>query len=143
MADGDERRKLIVRRTPSPPSKLCNLLILLSFVLRFGAWRLPGLPGRSSCPFFRPDSGKTCMDDAATVRARRWTRIVPPAHAKATEMAIHAPSRTPVLLAVAVLLAVCAFDAVVHAVSPGPGRVSLSEATVTGGTVKDSPNAED
>src|SRR5258708_34797126 len=109
MADGDERRKLIVRRTPSPPSKLCNLLILLSFVLRVGAWRLPGLPVRSSCPFFRPDIGKTCMDDAATVRARRWTRIAPPAHPKATEMANHAPPRSPVRLAVAQLSAACAF----------------------------------
>src|ERR1700682_5600229 len=42
-------------------------------------------------------------------------------------MAIHAPSRTRVRFAVAVLSAVCAFHAVVHAASPVPARVSLSE----------------
>src|ERR1700692_4815299 len=55
-------------------------------------------------------------------------------------MAIHAPSRTR--FAAAVLSAVCAFHAVVHAASPVPDRVSLSESTITWSTVKYATNAE-
>src|SRR5258708_20522896 len=68
--------------------------------------------------------------------------MVPLADVKETEMAIPALSRPPVRLAVAVLWAVCAFDAVVHAVSPVPDRVSLSESTITWSTVKYATNAE-
>ncbi len=57
-------------------------------------------------------------------------------------MTIHAPSRTRVRFAVAVLSAVCAFDAVVHAASPVPDRVSLSESTMTWSTVNYATNAE-
>src|SRR6266403_4861672 len=58
-------------------------------------------------------------------------------------MAIHAPSRTRVRFAVAVLSAVCAFHAVVvHAASLVPDRVSLSESTITWSTVKYATNAE-
>jgi hypothetical protein len=57
-------------------------------------------------------------------------------------MAIHAPSRIRVRFAVAALSAVCAFHAVVHAASPVPDRVSLSESTVTWSTVKYATNAE-
>src|ERR1700681_1972840 len=57
-------------------------------------------------------------------------------------MAIHAPSRTRVRFAVAVLSAVCAFHADVHAASPVPDRVSLSESTITWSTVKYATNAE-
>src|SRR4030081_3752742 len=57
-------------------------------------------------------------------------------------MAIQAPSRTRVRFAVAVLSAVCAFHAVVHAASPVPDRVSLSESTITWSTVKYATNAE-
>src|ERR1700686_907883 len=57
-------------------------------------------------------------------------------------MAIHAPSRTRVRFAVAVLSAVCAFQADVHAASPVPDRVSLSESTMTWRTVKYAANAE-
>src|SRR3982074_2589356 len=57
-------------------------------------------------------------------------------------MAIHAPSRTRVLFAVAALSAVCAFHPVVHAASLVPDRVSLSESTITWSTVKYATNAE-
>src|SRR5229473_1712428 len=57
-------------------------------------------------------------------------------------MAIHAPWRTRVGFAVAVLSAVCAFRAVVHAASPVPDGVSLSESTITWSTVKYATNAE-
>ena len=57
-------------------------------------------------------------------------------------MAIHAPSRIRVRFAVAALSAVCAFHAVVHAASPVPDRVSLSESTITWSTVKYATNAE-
>src|SRR4030081_1490232 len=57
-------------------------------------------------------------------------------------MAIYAPSRTRVRFAVAVLSAVCAFHAVVHAASLVPDRVSLSESTITWSTVKYTTNAE-
>src|SRR6202022_5118955 len=57
-------------------------------------------------------------------------------------MAIHAPSRTCVRFAVAVLSAVCPFHAVVHAASPVPDRVSLSESTITWSTVKYATDAE-
>jgi hypothetical protein len=57
-------------------------------------------------------------------------------------MAIHARSRTRVRFAVAVLSAVCAFYAVVHAASPVPDRVSLRETTMTWSTVKYATDAE-
>src|SRR3982075_1659506 len=57
-------------------------------------------------------------------------------------MAIHPPSRPRVRFAVAVLSAVCGFDAVVHAASPVPDRVSLSESTITGSPVKYATDAE-
>src|SRR5260221_4543153 len=62
-------------------------------------------------------------------------------------MAMHAPSLTSVRLAVAVLSAValsvmCAFDSVVHAASPVPDGVSLSEQTMTWSTVKYATDAE-
>jgi hypothetical protein len=56
-------------------------------------------------------------------------------------MAIHAPSRSRVRFAIAVLTAACAFYAVVHAASPGPG-VSVSESTITWSTVKYAADAE-
>src|SRR3981081_4370627 len=57
-------------------------------------------------------------------------------------MAIHAPSRTRVGFAVAILSAVGAFHAVVHAASPVADRVSLSESTITWSTVKYATDAE-
>ena len=57
-------------------------------------------------------------------------------------MAIHAPSRTRVSFAVTVLSVVCAFHGLVHAASPVPDRVSLSESTITWSTVKYATNAE-
>src|SRR5712664_5015090 len=57
-------------------------------------------------------------------------------------MAIHAPSRTRVRFAGTVLWAVCAFQAVGHAASPVPDRVSLSDTTITWSTVKYETNAE-
>src|ERR1700716_1797889 len=57
-------------------------------------------------------------------------------------MAIHAPSRTRVGFAVAVLSAVGAFHAVVHAASPVADRVSLSESTITWSTVNYATDAE-
>src|ERR1700688_807804 len=51
-------------------------------------------------------------------------------------MAVQASSRTRVRFAVAVFSAVGGFHAVVHAASPLPDGVSLSEATVTWSTVK-------
>ncbi len=57
-------------------------------------------------------------------------------------MAIPAPSRIRVRFAAAALSAVCAFHAVVHAASPVPDRVSLSESTITWSTVKYATNAE-
>src|SRR6202158_6329557 len=57
-------------------------------------------------------------------------------------MAILAPSRTRVRFAVAVLSAVGAVHAVVHAAPPVPDRVSLSESTITWSTVKYATNAE-
>src|SRR3982074_2090677 len=57
-------------------------------------------------------------------------------------MAIHAPSRTRVGFAVAILSAVGAFHAVVHAASPVADRVSLSEWTITWSTVKYATDAE-
>jgi hypothetical protein len=66
---------------------------------------------------------------------------VAPAHSKATQMAIRAPSRGGVLLKIAALFAVCAFH-VVHAASPVPDRVSLSESTIAWNTVKYETTAE-
>src|SRR5712664_1516180 len=57
-------------------------------------------------------------------------------------MAVHAPSRTRVRFAVAVLSAVGAIHAVAHAASPVPDRVSLSESTITWSTVTYATNAE-
>jgi hypothetical protein len=57
-------------------------------------------------------------------------------------MAIHAPWRSRVRFAIAVLSAVCAYCAVVHAASPEPDRVSLSESTITWSTVGYATNAE-
>src|ERR1700738_342505 len=57
-------------------------------------------------------------------------------------MAIRAPSCTRVRFAVAVLSAACAFQAILHAASPTPDRVSLSESTITWSTVKYATNAE-
>src|ERR1700674_2721591 len=57
-------------------------------------------------------------------------------------MAIHAPSRTRIRFAVAVLSAVCAFHADVHAASPVPDRLSLSESTITWSTVKYATDSE-
>jgi hypothetical protein len=57
-------------------------------------------------------------------------------------MAIHAPSGSCVRFAIAVVWAVCGFDAVVHAASPVPDRVSLSESTITWSTVKYATDAE-
>src|SRR5271166_2468437 len=57
-------------------------------------------------------------------------------------MAIHAPSRSRVRFAIAVLSAVCAFYAVVHAASPEPDGVSLSESTIAWSTVKYATDAE-
>src|SRR6266436_466851 len=57
-------------------------------------------------------------------------------------MAIHARSRTRVRFAVAIFSAVYAFHAVVHAASPVPDGVSLSESTMTWSTVKYATDAE-
>ncbi|XIA62332.1 DUF5107 domain-containing protein [Bradyrhizobium sp. TZ2] len=57
-------------------------------------------------------------------------------------MAMHASSRNRVRFAVAALSAVCAFQAVVHAASPVPDRVSLSESTITWSTVNYATDAE-
>jgi hypothetical protein len=57
-------------------------------------------------------------------------------------MAIHAPSRSLVRFAVAVLAAACAFHAAVHAASPAPDRVSLRDSTMTWSTVKYATDAE-
>src|ERR1700730_1295516 len=62
-------------------------------------------------------------------------------------MASHAPSHSRVRFAVAVFSAavlsvMCAFHAVVHAASPVPDRVSLSESTITWSTVKYATDAE-
>src|SRR6266436_3803186 len=62
-------------------------------------------------------------------------------------MAMHAPSLTRVRFAVAVLSAavlsvMSAFDSVVHAASPVPDGVSLSEQTMTWSTVKYATDAE-
>src|ERR1700730_2353358 len=57
-------------------------------------------------------------------------------------MAIHAPSRARVGFAIGVLWAVCTLRGVVHAASPVPDRVSLSESTITWSTVKYATDAE-
>src|SRR6266550_8388946 len=57
-------------------------------------------------------------------------------------MPIHTRWRTRVRFAAAVLWAVCAFQAVGHAASPEPDRVSLIESTITWSTVKYATNAE-
>jgi hypothetical protein len=57
-------------------------------------------------------------------------------------MAIHAPARTGVCFAVAVLSATFAFHAVVHAASPVSDGVSLSESTISWSTVKYATSAE-
>jgi hypothetical protein len=57
-------------------------------------------------------------------------------------MAIHAPSRSRVRFAVAVLSAICAFHAVAHAASPVADKVSLSELTMTWSTVNYATDAQ-
>ena len=57
-------------------------------------------------------------------------------------MTIHAPSPTRLHCAIAALSVVCAFHAVVHAVSPGPDRVTLDLSTVKWSTVRYATNAE-
>src|SRR3982074_1699739 len=57
-------------------------------------------------------------------------------------MAIHAPSRTRVGFAVAILSAAGAFHAVVHAASPVADRVSLSASPITWSAVKYATDAE-
>jgi hypothetical protein len=57
-------------------------------------------------------------------------------------MAVHAPSRTRVRFAVAMLSALCAFHAAVHAASPVPDRVSLRESTIAWSTVKYATDTE-
>jgi hypothetical protein len=57
-------------------------------------------------------------------------------------MAVHAPSQPRVRFAVAVLPAVCAFHAIVHAASPVADGVSLGESTITWSAVKYATNAE-
>jgi Domain of unknown function (DUF5107) len=57
-------------------------------------------------------------------------------------MAIPAPPRTPVRFALAVVSALCGSHAVVHAASPVPDGVSLSEQTITWSTVKYATDAE-
>src|SRR6266852_9395765 len=57
-------------------------------------------------------------------------------------MAIHCASRACIRLAAAMLSAVCACHAVVHAESPVPDRVSLSESTITWSTVKYATDAD-
>src|SRR5947207_7289678 len=57
-------------------------------------------------------------------------------------MVIHTRWRTRVRFAAAVLSTVCAFHAVVHAASPVPDGVSLTESTITWSTVKYATNAE-
>jgi hypothetical protein len=57
-------------------------------------------------------------------------------------MATRAPSRTRIRFAVTVLSAIWAFQAVGHAASPVPDRVSLSESTVTWSTVKYATDAQ-
>jgi hypothetical protein len=57
-------------------------------------------------------------------------------------MAIHAPSRTRVRLAVAAVTAAGAFHAVVHAASPVADSVSLSESTIVWNTVAYVTDAE-
>ena len=57
-------------------------------------------------------------------------------------MAVQAPSLTFVRLPVAVVSAVCAFHVAVHAASPEPDKVSLSELTITWSTVKYATDAQ-
>jgi hypothetical protein len=57
-------------------------------------------------------------------------------------MAIHAPSLSRVGFVAAVISAMCAFHAVVHAAPPEPDGVSLSEQTMTWSTVKYATDAE-
>jgi hypothetical protein len=61
---------------------------------------------------------------------------------KATSMAIHALSRISRGFAIALLAVISAFHADVHAASPAPGRVSLSESTTTWTTVKYATSAD-
>jgi hypothetical protein len=55
---------------------------------------------------------------------------------------IHAPSRTRVRFAIALLSAACAFVTLAHAEPAPPDRVSLSESTITWSTVKYATSAE-
>jgi Domain of unknown function (DUF5107) len=58
------------------------------------------------------------------------------------QMTIHAPLTVRARFALAALSAVCAFHATVHAASPVPDRVSLSESTIIWSTVKYATDAE-
>jgi hypothetical protein len=68
--------------------------------------------------------------------------MVAPARSEAMQMTIHAPSAVRARFALAALSAVCAFHATVHAASPVPDRVSLSESTIVWSTVKYATDAE-
>ena len=57
-------------------------------------------------------------------------------------MAIQVPSRHAVRIVVAMLSAVCAFDADAQAASPASDRVSLSESSITWSTVKYATDAQ-
>jgi Domain of unknown function (DUF5107) len=57
-------------------------------------------------------------------------------------MASHCPSLARIRFAAAMLLAVCACHAAVHAESPAPDSVSLSESTITWSTVKYATDAD-
>ena len=57
-------------------------------------------------------------------------------------MAIHVPSRTRLRFAVAVLAAICAFRAIVHAASPVADGATLRESTIIWSTVKYATDAE-
>ena len=57
-------------------------------------------------------------------------------------MAIHAALRTGIWFAIALVSVVCALHAVVHAASPEPDNVSLSESTTNWSTVKYATDAD-
>jgi hypothetical protein len=57
-------------------------------------------------------------------------------------MPIHAPLRTAIRFAGAVVLAICVFHAAVHAASPVPDGVSLRESTIAWSTVKYATDAD-
>jgi Domain of unknown function (DUF5107) len=95
-------------------------------------------------PFLRPESGKTCVDDALTVRGRGvgLLELSLPIHSKGTSMAMHAPSRTLIRHAAAGLAAACVCHAIAQAASLESDRVSLSASTIDWSTVKYATDAE-